>query len=60
MWQNMTDSSKELGTKVRLTNIFRVPGQTTSDFMKEELSKLTEKDISDFRGWFNAAGFPTK
>ena len=43
--------------KVRLSQVFRLPGQTMGGIV-EELKSLTEADLEDFRRWFESAGFP--
>lgn len=61
----ITDSTgKELdkeprGLKLRLGAVYRLAGQTMSEFMAE-LKLLTPKDEADFAEWFNAAGYPIR
>lgn len=57
MWEGLTDKNKTMGTKVRLAQVYRKDGQTTMGIMTE-LKELNEADIADFKGWFEAAGFP--
>lgn len=55
---NGSEPSKDKrALKVRLADTFRTPGQTMSEFMTE-IKALTEKDLADFRGWFEAEGLP--
>jgi hypothetical protein len=53
----LTPKGEEKACKVRLSQVFKKPGQTIMDFMNET-KLLTEKDLEDFRGWFRAAGYP--
>lgn len=60
----LTDSNgKELdteqrGLKVRLSQVYKMVGQTMLEFMAE-LKFLTDDDERDFRRWFTVAGYPT-
>lgn len=53
-----TDASKSSSCKVRLARVFKAPTQSSLEIMAE-LKALSDKDIADFRDWFNAAGYPT-
>lgn len=53
-----TEMSKEpRGLKLRICDVFKKPGQGSADIMGE-IKQLTDKDLEDFRSWFNAAGYP--
>lgn len=43
--------------KVRLARVFKRHDQSMVDIMNE-LKTLTDKDLADFRQWFEAAGYP--
>ena len=43
--------------KVRLARLYKRPDQTMVDIMGE-LKLLTDKDLEDFKRWFNEAGYP--
>lgn len=53
------------GIKVRLADVFRRPGQRMSNpdvadpGIMQEMAKLSDKDLADFRAWFEQEGYPT-
>lgn len=51
------DRSKSMGVKVRLAQVFRKSGQSTLEIMSE-LKMLSDKDLADFKGWFEQEGYP--
>lgn len=50
------DRSKSVGVKVRLAQVFRKNGQSTLEIMAE-LKMLSDKDLADFKGWFEQEGY---
>lgn len=53
------------GVKVRLADVYRKNGQRMSNAaaadpgIMQEMAKLTDADLADFRVWFERNGYPT-
>jgi hypothetical protein len=50
------DREQAKGVKARLGEVYKKSGQSMVEFMAE-LKALSPKDLADFHGWFQAAGY---